>query len=90
MIGEPIQVPSMCIYAPQMLFRVGSELKSGNFIMDSTSDLYLYDNSTNIQSLTSYVDYADVSKYENSIILGIPDSSVVSVYDYSSSWSFSI
>ena len=68
--------------------RVRSELKSGNFIMDSTSDLYLYDNSTNIQLLTSYVDYADVSKYENSIILGIPDSSIVSVYDYSSSWSF--
>ena len=65
-----------------------TSLNSGNFIMDSTSDLYLYVDNSIIQLLTSYVDYADVSKHENSIILGIPDSSIVSVYDYSSSWSF--
>jgi hypothetical protein len=76
------------VYVYTRIYRFISDLNLGNFIMESTSDLYLYVDNSNTQLITSYVDYADVSKYENSIILGIPDYSIVSVYDYSSSWSF--
>ena len=82
------QINSGSVYVYTRIYKFISDLNLGNFIMDSTSDLYLYVDNSNTQLITSYVDYADVSKYENSIILGIPDNSIVSVYDYSSSWNF--
>ena len=81
------QTDSGSIYVYTGNYRITRDLNLGNFIMGTSAYLYLYDNNSNIRLLTSYIDYADVSKYENSIILGIPDYSIVSVYDYSSSWS---
>ena len=71
--------------------KIVDALDSGKFItiFTETNDIYIRDVNDNysMKLLTSYVDYSDISTHGTSLIMGLRDSGLVSIYDFTTNWS---